>query len=285
MSLENYLKQHLAKGTAVRYKKEINRYIEATENPITAGVKEVVDYIGSKRKDYKNPQTLQVLLCAIKHYYQYLVYSKQRKGHPCKYLQLKDKKSKDIQLQELFTTEELALLLERKERYSLLKYKNKIMISLLIYQGLTSGEIVNLKLKNIDLDKAEITIISSTKQNSRTLKLKANQIMWFYKYINEDRPRLNPLNSEQLIIGKLGTPETTEGVAYLIQTLKPLFLDRNLNPKTIRQSVITNLLKQGNDIRLVQVFAGHKTPSTTEKYKQSATEELKTEILKYHPLG
>jgi len=284
MSLENYLNQKLSKGTAKRYKREIDRYIEAIEEPTRAGVKEVIGYIGSVRSQYKNPQTLLVILSSIKHYYQYLVETNQRKGHPCKYLKLKDKSSRDIQLQELFTTEELALLLERKERYSLLKYKNKVIISLLIYQGLTTGDITNLKLKNIDLDRAEITILSSAKQNSRTLRLKANQIMWFYKYLNEDRPKLLKVETEQLIISKLGTAETGEGVSYLIETLKPLFMDRNLNPKTIRQSVITNLLKSGHDLRVVQVFAGHKTPSTTEKYKQSATEELKTEILKYHPL-
>ena len=39
---------------------------------------------------------------------------------------------------------------------------------------------------------------------------------------------------------------------------------------------ITNLLKQGKDLRLVQAFAGHKYPSTTELYKQTEVELLKT---------
>ena len=53
---------------------------------------------------------------------------------------------------------------------------------------------------------------------------------------------------------------------------------------TIRQSVITNLLKQNHDLRLVQVFAGHKNPSTIEKYKQADLEALKTAIKQYHPI-
>ena len=53
---------------------------------------------------------------------------------------------------------------------------------------------------------------------------------------------------------------------------------------TIRQSVITNLLKQNHDLRLVQVFAGHKNQSTTEKYKQANLEALKTAIKQYHPI-
>jgi integrase/recombinase XerD len=49
-------------------------------------------------------------------------------------------------------------------------------------------------------------------------------------------------------------------------------------------SVTRNLLKEGKDIRVVQTYMGHKSPGTTEKYKQSHTEELKAEIQKYHPI-
>jgi integrase/recombinase XerD len=49
-------------------------------------------------------------------------------------------------------------------------------------------------------------------------------------------------------------------------------------------SVTRNLLKEGKDIRVVQVYMGHKSPGTTEKYKQNHTEELKMEIQKHHPI-
>ncbi len=45
------------------------------------------------------------------------------------------------------------------------------------------------------------------------------------------------------------------------------------------------MLKEGKDLRVVQVFAGHKKISSTEKYKQTAIDELKAAIHKYHPLG
>jgi hypothetical protein len=83
----------------------------------------------------------------------------------------------------------------------------------------------------------------------------------------------------------LGTGEVTGQENYLVSTFKPLFKDRNLNPRTIRQSVITHLLDQGKDIRLLQVFSGYKYPSATEKYKQSDNKEFKYQILKFHPLG
>lgn len=44
-------------------------------------------------------------------------------------------------------------------------------------------------------------------------------------------------------------------------------------------------MKSGKYSRVVQVFAGHKYPSATEKYRQTNVEELKKEVQKYHPLG
>ena len=53
---------------------------------------------------------------------------------------------------------------------------------------------------------------------------------------------------------------------------------------TIRQSVIANLLAKNNDLRIVQHFAGHKSPDTTEKYRQTGLNALKTAIEKLHPV-
>lgn len=104
-------------------------------------------------------------------------------------------------------------------------------------------------------------------------------------YIEKDRKELVKVETEKLIISKLGSEENGEGISYLIETMQSRFPDRKLNPKTIRQSVIANLLKQGKGLRLVQAFAGQKYPSTTERYKQNYVEDLKREVLKYHPLG
>lgn len=168
-----------------------------------------------------------------------------------------------------------------------------IIIGLLIYQGLTNGDIKNLEIKDIDLEEGTIRIRPGRKTNARELKLQPRQVYWLMNYLQNDRPcllrvgqaALQKTNTEKLILSKLGTAETGEGIGYLLETSKCLFPDRKLNAKTIRQSVIANLLKAGKDLRLVKAFAGHKYPSTTEKYKQTQVEEVKSQILKYHPLG
>ena len=286
MELERYLIEQNAPSTAKSYQREISLFFSSLEaesiNPQTASYSEIMDYIGSLRK--KGKQRLGVSLSAIKKYYDYLIATEQRKNNPAKSIKLRDQRNRDIQLQDLFDTEELAQLLDRNERYLILKNRNQIIISLLIYQALTSGEITKLELENINLEQGTVYIKQGRKTNSRELKLNSQQIFWLMNYLQNDRPKLLKETNNKLIISKLGTAETGEGISYLIETFRSKLPGRKLNAQTIRQSVITNLLKEGKDLRIVQVFAGHKYPSATEKYKQTEVEELKNQILKYHPL-
>ena len=286
MNLESYLKERNATGTVKRYLREIELFSFSVEqekvNPEQASYSDIMNYLGKQRAKYNN---IAPSLHAIKKYYSYLVFVGKRRDNPAKSIRLRDKRSRDIQLQDLFKAEELELLLNRKERYLLLKNRNKIIISLLIYQGLTNGDIVNLELKNINLEAGTVYIKSTIKTNSRSLKLQSKQVFWLMNYLTKDRSKLLKIESNNLIISSRGTAETGEGICYIIERLKHLFPERKLHAKTIRQSVITNLLKQGKDLRLVQAFAGHKYPSATEKYKQTQVEELKNQILKYHPLN
>jgi len=285
MELEQYLNQQNAPSTAKRYQREIELFFLSLEkqniNPKTVNYSQIMEYIGKLRTKQNN---LGCSLHGIKKYYSYLLATGQRKDHPAKSIKLRDKQSRDIQLQDLFKTEELELLLDRKERYPILKNRNQIIISLLIYQGLTNGEVKKIEIENINLEQGIIYIKPGRKTNARTLKLQSKQIFWIMSYLQNDRPKLLKTESEKLIISSRGTAETGEGICYIIETQRHLFPDKKLNAKTIRQSVITNLLKQGKDLRIVQAFAGHKYPSTTERYKQTQVEELKNQILKHHPL-
>jgi len=281
MSLQEYLRQRHAGGTVKRYLREIRLFFASVENPERASYQQVMDYIGELRHsglDAGPP------LCAIKQYYSYLVAEGIRGDHPARSIRLRDKTKKDIQLQDLFKAEELALLLNRKERYPILRNRNQIIISLLIWQGLTNGEVKNLDVGDIHLEAGTVYIKAVRKTNARTLKLRSGQVFWLMNYLQNDRPKLLKVASNRLLISKLGREENGEGIGYLIECCRHLFPERKLNAKTIRQSVIANLLKSGNDLRVVQAFAGHKYPSTTERYKQTQVEVLKQAVLKHHPL-
>ena len=153
-----------------------------------------------------------------------------------------------------------------------------MILSLLIYQALTALEITQLDVENVNLDKAEIFIKSNVKNKERTLHLKANQILLLHQYIHKTRPKLNP-KDQILIVNYKGNPIRSDSI---IESINPN--QERISPFKIRQSVIAHLLKQGNDLRIVQVFAGHRSSASTEAYRQTGLEELKASINKLHPL-
>lgn len=287
MNLTEYLQKHYTPKTAKAYIREIETYTAGNPENKKYTYSEIVNHIGTLRTRYSNPQTINRILASIKAYYSYLCFTGTRKDNPAKSILLKDKQSRDIQLQDLFTTEELeTLLTAKKERFTNLDYRNKVLISLLIYQALKPNEIEALECEEINLEEATIYIKSSAKSNSRTLPLKAGQILMFKKYLEEIRPKLVQENqTKAFIIGQRKEPMTAEDITKHIRRNYDVYRPRRVNALTIRQSVIANLLKRNNDLRIVQVFAGHKNPSATEKYKQAQLEELKAAVQRHHPLG
>lgn len=285
MKLEQYLRESLMQSSVESYLYDINKYKKSNRNADKYDYQKVMQYIEILRNHNKASNVKRVI-ASIKKYYEYLIEIGKRKDNPAKAIRIRDGKENPIQLQDLFTEKELQLLLiPRIERYPFLTKRNKIIMSLLVNQGLRIGEIENIKLNDIDLEQATIQIHKTGITNDRNLPLKAEHILLLYQYINQDRNTLKTFrnNENALLLGKLGTLIRKEDVDYLITTYQKQF-KKKLTATTIRQSVIANLLTKNNDLRVVQHFAGHKSPDTTEKYRQTGLNALKTAIEKLHPI-
>jgi integrase/recombinase XerD len=287
MSLKDYLHEHYTVDTASIYLQEIERYHLIRPEALTAGYKDILSYIGALRSRYNNASTLNRILCSIKVYYDYLCASGQRPDNPARSILLKDQRSRDIQLQDLLTMEELEVLLHRPERYPHLVSRNKVLMSLLVYQALYPVELEALRVGDINLETGTVRIRSTAKTNGRELSLKPSQILLFYAYIREIRPLLlKDGASDRLLIGQRGEPMSAEDMTkHVKRSFAERYPGRTVNAQTIRQSVIAHLLKQGHSLSVVQVFAGHKYPSSTERYRQNEIENLKAAIEKYHPIS
>lgn len=285
MSIEDYLSQSLMQNSVESYLYDIEKYKKSNKNADKYDYQKVMQYIEILRNQH-SVNNVKRVIASIKKYYDYLIETGKRKDNPARAIRIRDGKENPIQLQDLFTEKELqTLLVPRIERYPFLTKRNKIIMSLLVHQGLRIGEIENLKVTDIDLEKATIQIKETGVTNARNLPLKAEQILLLYEFINQDRNKLKTVRNDEnaLLLGKLGTPITKEDVDYLITTYQKRS-KKKLTATTIRQSVIANLLTKNNDLRIVQHFAGHKSPDTTEKYRQTGLNALKTAIDKLHPI-
>ena len=257
-----------------------------------ATYKDILQYLEHLRKKQNlHPKSLKHRLYAVKIYFNYLLETGQRKDHPCSELNLKDKINKQIRVDTLYSEQTLEHFFEttvQSKRKHRLDNRNKIIVSLLIYQALTVTEVAALTTEDINLEKGEIFIrTQELHQQSRTLPLKAKQVLLFYNYLSEDRPVLlsyNKSNTDDgaFILGQYGEAIHPHEISRIINQNRPK--SERIQPLKIRQSVIANLLQKENDTRIVQVFAGHKRVSTTEQYRQNELETLQAAVNQYHPL-
>lgn len=287
MILEIYLQKYYSPETAKAYEREIGIYLQNFPKARTAGYKAITDYIGALRKRYRKASTINRILSSIKVYYDYLCFIDFREDNPAKSIQLRDTRNKDIQLQDLLSNDELELLLNRKERYSALETRNKVLISLFIYQALTPTEAAKISLSNVNLESGKILVKPTGKTKERELPLRPNQIILFYRYLTETRPELIKDNQaeQSFLTGIRGNKMSAGDITkHVNRSFKDEYKNRKITVQIIRQSVIANLLKQGNDIGIVQAFAGHKNPTSTIRYRQSEIETLQAAVNKHHPM-
>lgn len=282
-NLKEYLENNLSAGTIKNYLYEIEKFKKHYKNPEKLNYQNLMQYVELLRKNY-NPQSTNRTIYALKKYYDYLVETSQIKYNPAQNIKIKDGRENPIQLQELLTEKELQQLLEpRKERYPILTKRNQIIMSLLVNQALLVGDIERLKIEDLNLKNATISIQKTGITNARILNLKADQILLFYQYLEEDRIELEREKTSFFLLNKLASRITNDDINYLISTYQKSFTKKITSVK-IRQSVIKLKLDQGENLRKVQYFAGHKHADTTEKYRETGIEALQSAINQYHPI-
>lgn len=272
--------------------------------PESVSPKEITGYLQHLQKQGQTPEIRSHSLTVLNHYFDYLISVNQRESHPSRHLKIKG--IKQNKLYPVLTRQQLESIyldymvpdakVPQANRnwfplYRLGRARNKIIIGLLVYQGLTTSEIERLEVKDIDLRSGTVYIKGSRKSNDRSLELKPGQIMDLMEYQLQIRVEILNYHHQPTEAFFLSLPRNSSHQAGVsLQIWKGLVseLRKQLgyfqNFKQIRASVIAGWLQQYN-LRQVQYMAGHKYVSSTEKYLLHQIEDLKADIDKFHPLG
>ena len=161
--------------------------------------------------------------------------------------------------------------------------RNKVVLSLLVYQGLTTDELHHLETGHVKLREGKVKIPGSKRSNGRVLHLQAFQVLDIQQYILTVRQKLTTEKEGRLFLSMEGKPELKNSLHHLFRALKKVE-PQIRSALQIRQSVITYWLKNHN-LRQVQYMAGHKYVSSTDRYQQNNIEDLQKEVGRYHPLN
>jgi len=295
----------LAKGysssTVKRYLRDMKRFevwAEQENTPIeTVSYSDILHYIQSKKGSVQQ-NTISAFTNGLKHYFAHLVVSGVVKENPVSQVKIKGIKRKKLytilskkELEQLYheysPIEEGRFKNQNWYKASLLTNKrNKVMIGLMIYQGLNATELTRLTEKDIKLREGRIFIAGTRRSNERELKLESVQILDLMEYTLKTRAELlqfTAVETDQLLISASGSTKINNALFRLIQQLQKINSKVN-NLKQIRTSVITHWLKIYN-LRETQYMAGHRYVSSTESYRINDLEDLQEDITKFHPIS
>lgn len=172
------------------------------------------------------------------------------------------------------TPSKLPIVLSRNEIQSILasinNEKHKLMIALAYSGGFRVSEIINLKIKDINLE--ELTIhIKGAKGNK-------DRITIFPEKLVKDIGKLisNNTSDSYVFISERGG-KLTERTAQKVfeNALKKTDIKKDATFHSLRHSFATHLLENGVDVRYVQELLGHQNIRTTQIYTHVTNPSIK----------
>jgi len=162
--------------------------------------------------------------------------------------------------------------------------RNKVIVGLMVYQGLDAQLLLKLKLEHVRLDNRTIYIPRTRKANGRELELKPPQMQSLVQYLERDRNILQEkIDCYTEALFPLNSDRPSILLSSLFKRLKHINFKVKDN-KQIRASVITYWLRIYN-IRKTQYLIGHRYISSTERYLQNDMESLQEMITLGHPIS
>jgi len=154
--------------------------------------------------------------------------------------------------------------------------KARLMLSLSYGCGLRAGEVVRLKVKDIDSAQKIIRIEQSKGRKDRNVMLPAETLdllrQW-WKSRPSRHDEATPLPERWLFPGKRpGKPMTTRQLSRLFhEAADAAGIKKSVTLHALRHSFATHLLERGTDIRIIQALLGHEKLDTTARYARVAT--------------
>ena len=194
--------------------------------------------------------TFSIALCGIKFFYEHTL------GKEWQTLKLvrPDRKKK---LPVVFSTEEVKRVLGCVQRW-----QYQVCLNTIYACGLRLLEGTQLRVKDIDSDRKMIHVVQGKGSKDRYVPLPDRTLMLLRQHWITHR------NSDWMFPSRSGEgPMSESGLQRAFQAaLHESGVHKDASVHTLRHSYATHLLEAGVDLRIIQVYLGHASPSTTAIY-------------------
>lgn len=220
-------------------------------------------------------------ISSLNSYYKFLIKVEVLKTNPLKsHKALKTEKKVQIPFSQ---TEVNAVLEELNNPIDFESSRDKLIVELFYATGIRRVELVELKLKDVDVSNATIKVLGK-RNKERFVPLIASLLNSFDEYLDfrNQLPYVN--DKDYLFLTKKGL-KIYETLVYRIinKYFSKTSSKLKCSPHVIRHSFATHLLNEGADINSVKELLGHSSLAATQVYTHNSIAELKKAHAKAHP--
>ena len=217
----------------------------------------IKDFLLFLKDKNKSPQTINLYLNSIKFFYNQVL-----------------KKYQKINLKFAKRNKSLPVVLSRDEIKKIIENtsnsKHKLIITVAYSSGLRVSEVINLKVKDLNLEESTIHLKGAKGMKDR-LTIFPEKILSDLKNLIAGK-NIDDYVFESERGGKL-TTATAQKV--FIKSLQKAKINKDATFHSLRHSFATHLLENGTDVRYVQELLGHSNIRTTQIYTHVMNPSIK----------
>lgn len=273
------IKKH-SDNTINSYRIDLIEFYEINNNLLNVSEDDVFRYLKYLYDRDLNRNSISRKLSSIRTFYNYLVNNDLVKIN---YFSDISNPKKNKNLPHYLKDDEINKLFSIPDTSTALGQRNLLIIEMLYATGVRVSELVNIKLKDIDIYNDSIKIRG---------KGNKERIVFFGSfcksaleiYLDEGRKELDKKGSIYLFLNKFGNKLSDRMIRNILDDLiLKAGVEKHVHPHMIRHTFATDMLNSGADLMTVKELLGHESINTTSIYTHVSNEQIRRVYENCHP--
>lgn len=282
---KSYLKleKSLSDNTLEAYLRDLKKLENfSKKKPIEIGKSEVEEFLYQFAKNQTAARSQARLISSLKSFFGYLQLEDWRTDNPAELLETP---KIGMKLPDTLSEEEIDNLIAAIDLSLAEGERNRAIIETLYGCGLRVSELTELKLSDLFFEEDFIRVTGKgNKQRLIPISGYTIKFINLYKENIRNHQVIQKGYEDYLFLNRRGKNLTRVMIFTIIKNLaERAGIRKKISPHTFRHSFATHLLKNGADLRSIQMMLGHESITTTEIYTHLDDQFIREAILKYHP--
>ncbi|MBF0596720.1 site-specific tyrosine recombinase/integron integrase [Faecalibacter rhinopitheci] len=277
------LEKRVSDNTIENYLRDINKLIAYSEiQPLEYTQENILSFIHTYASCEYSVRSQARLISSLKSFFGYLQLEEFREDNPASMLETP---KIGLKLPDVLSEIEIDQMVEVIDLSKPEGQRNRAILETLYGCGLRVSELINLKISDLFFDEGFLRVIGKgNKQRLVPISEYTIKYINLYKDAIRVHQKIQTGYEDFLFLNRRGKSLTRVMIFTIVKELSIIGgVKKTISPHTFRHSFATHLLKNGADLRAIQLMLGHESITTTEIYTHVDQEFIREAILNFHP--